>query len=96
MRLEAVVAGHPVLTTDTCGYAFHILQAGAGEVCESPFSQDDLNGRLLRMLTSAERSLWQRSGIDYGQREDLYSMPETVAAMIEQFAQQRREQRGAV
>ena len=94
--LEAVVAGLPVLTTDTCGYAFHILQAGAGEVCESPFSQDDLNGRLLRMLTSAERSLWQRSGIDYGQREDLYSMPETVAAMIEQFAQQRREQRGAV
>jgi UDP-glucose:(heptosyl)LPS alpha-1,3-glucosyltransferase len=94
--LEAVVAGLPVLTTDTCGYAFHILQAGAGEVCESPFSQDDLNGRLLRMLTSPERSLWQRSGIDYGRREDLYSMPESVAAMIEQFAQRRRAQRGAV
>lgn len=90
--LEAVVAGLPVLTTDTCGYAFHILQAGAGEVCESPFSQDDLNGRLLRMLTSPERTLWQRSGIDYGHREDLYSMPETVAVMIEQFAHQRRDQ----
>jgi len=93
--LEAVVAGLPVLTTDTCGYAFHVLQAGAGQVCESPFSQDDLNGRLLRMLTSAERALWQRSGIDYGRHEDLYSMPESVAAMIEQFARRRREQRGA-
>lgn len=94
--LEAVVAGLPVLTTDTCGYAFHVLVSGAGEVCESPFSQDDLNGRLLRMLTSSERGLWQRSGIDYGRREDLYSMPETVAAMIEQFAARRRVQRGAV
>jgi len=93
--LEAVVAGLPVLTTDTCGYAFHILQAGAGEVCESPFSQDDLNGRLLRMLTSPERALWQRSGIDYGRREDLYSMPESVATMIEQFALQRGK-RGAL
>lgn len=94
--LEAVVAGLPVLTTDTCGYAFHIVNAGAGEVCESPFSQDDLNGRLLRMLTSPERTLWQRSGIDYGRREDLYSMPETVAAMIETFVLRRREQGGAV
>lgn len=94
--LEAVVAGLPVLTTDTCGYAFHVLRAGAGEVCESPFSQDDLNGRLQRMLTSTQRALWQRSGIEYGRREDLYSMPETVAAMIEQFTQRRIEQRGAV
>ncbi len=92
--LEAVVAGLPVLTTDTCGYAFHIQQASAGEVCESPFSQDDLNGRLLRMLTSSERALWQRSGIEYGRSEDLYSMPETVAAMIEQFARQRSGHRG--
>ncbi len=93
--LEAVVAGLPVLTTDTCGYAFHVLQAGAGQVCESPFSQDDLNGRLLHMLTSSERLLWQRSGIDYGRREDLYSMPQRVAEMIEQFAQARAAGRGA-
>jgi len=93
--LEAVVAGLPVLTTDTCGYAFHVLQAGAGEVCESPFRQDDLNARLLRMLTSAERALWQRSGIDYGHREDLYSMPESVAAMIERFATRQHQQQEA-
>jgi UDP-glucose:(heptosyl)LPS alpha-1,3-glucosyltransferase len=84
--LEAVVAGLPVLTTDTCGYAVHVRASGAGQVCESPFSQDDLNGRLLHMLTSGERLLWQRSGIDYGRREDLYSMPQHVAGMIEQFA----------
>ncbi len=93
--LEAVVAGLPVLTTDTCGYAFHVLNSGAGQVCESPFSQDDLNGRLLHMLTSSERVLWQRSGIDYGRREDLYSMPQRVAQMIEQVAQARTAGRGA-
>ena len=39
--LEALTHGLPVLTTDTCGYAPHILKASAGAVIESPFSQDD-------------------------------------------------------
>ena len=38
--LEAVVAGLPVLATETCGYAYHIQQANAGVVCPEPFSQE--------------------------------------------------------
>ncbi len=80
--LEATIAGLPVLTTDTCGYAFHIEKAESGQVCPSPFSQEDLNRRLANMMTSDERPVWSRNGIRYGQTHDLYSMPERVAEMI--------------
>ncbi|MDP1930040.1 MAG: glycosyltransferase family 4 protein [Gammaproteobacteria bacterium] len=88
--LEATIAGLPVLTTDTCGYAFHITRAGAGEVCSSPFSQADLNRRLLQMLTSDQRSIWHANGIRYGQTVDLYSMPTTVAGLIQTLITARR------
>ncbi len=81
--LEATIAGLPVLTTDTCGYAFHITRAGSGEVCASPFQQEDLNARLLHMLTSEQRDSWRHNGIQYGRSEDLYSMPETAVDIIE-------------
>ena len=84
--LEAVIAGLPVLTTATCGYAFHIERAGAGIVSASPFDQKRLNKQLLEMLTSPEREQWRANGIAYGRTQDLYSMPETVASLIEDLA----------
>lgn len=84
--LEATVAGLPVLTTDTCGYAFHIEQAESGEVCTSPFDQQNLNQRLLKMLISPQRQQWSENGLHYADTADLYSMPETAASLIEQFA----------
>lgn len=92
--LEATIAGLPVLTTDTCGYAFHIEKAGAGIVCKSPFEQTALNRNLEYMLHSEQRAQWHDNGIVYGQTKDLYSMPETVAAMIEEFTAQRSSEGG--
>ncbi len=83
--LEATIAGLPVLTTDTCGYAFHVETAGSGQVCTSPFAQSDLNQRLARMLTSEQASQWRANGVKYGQEADLYSMPETAVDLIEKF-----------
>lgn len=80
--LEAVVAGLPVLTTDTCGYAFHVLQSGAGRVLDSPFVQVELNAELARMLQSPQRGEWAQRGIAYGRSQDLYSMPELAARLI--------------
>ncbi|OGT74168.1 MAG: glucosyltransferase I RfaG [Gammaproteobacteria bacterium RIFCSPLOWO2_02_FULL_57_10] len=94
--LEATIAGLPVLTTDTCGYAFHITRAGAGEVCASPFSQNDLNRRLLQMLLSDQRSQWRANGIRYGQTADLYSMPTTVAGLIETLVSAKHRAREEV
>ena len=50
--LEAITAGVPVLTTNVCGYAHHVQQAGAGTVLSSPFNQDQLNRELAALLVS--------------------------------------------
>lgn len=79
--LEAVVAGLPVLTTASCGYAYHVEQAQAGLVCPEPFSQAVLNMALVSML-QADRSAWRANGIRYGQQHNLYDMPQTVARLL--------------
>lgn len=84
--LEATIAGLPVLTTASCGYSFHIEQAQSGEVCTDPFEQQELNGRLLSMLQQLEVESWSDNGIDYGKKEDLYSLPEHAAELIEKLS----------
>lgn len=92
--LEAVVAGLPVLCTDTCGYAFHVLEAGAGRVLESPFRQDRLDALLGEMLDQGRRE-WRDKGIAYGRTHDLYHLHEKVAALLcgERAASEGREAR---
>jgi len=80
--LEALIAGLPVLTTDTCGYAFHVERAEAGRVLHSPFDQHQLNRDLAVMLSSRDWRRWSANGIAYGRREDLYSMPELASRII--------------
>ncbi len=80
--LEALVAGLPVLTTDSCGYAFHVERSKGGCVVPSPFQQERLNRELLQMLDSPRRDEWRSNGIAYGVVEDLYSMPELAADII--------------
>ncbi|MDT8429309.1 MAG: glycosyltransferase family 4 protein [Pseudomonadales bacterium] len=91
--LEAIIAGLPVLTTDTCGYAFHVLQADAGQVCVSPFKQQDLNERLAQMLLSEQRSQWSHNGLRYGEQKDLYAMQEHALNEIEAFVHARGKRR---
>ena len=84
--LEATIAGLPVLTTSTCGYSFHIEKARSGEVCGEPFSQDELNRRLLYMLQNLQTAPWSENGLAYGKAADLYSLPQAAADFIEQMA----------
>ncbi len=79
--LEAIVSGLPVLATASCGYAFHVEQAGAGLVCPEPFRQDTLNNLLQQML-QADRAPWRAAGINYGRTQDLYDMPAAVARLV--------------
>jgi len=80
--VEALVAGLPVLTTATCGYAFHVENARAGRVVPSPFQQSVLNQTLHDMLRAEQRKAWSANGIAYGQQEDLYSLHEKAAEYI--------------
>lgn len=81
--LEAMTAGLPVLTTDTCGYASHVANAGAGVVLPSPFSQNECNRALAGMLASGRLSEWRANGVAYARREDLYSCHERAVDIIE-------------
>jgi len=83
--LEATIAGLPVLTTASCGYAFHIEKAGSGEVCGQPFDQLELNGRLATMLERLDSAPWSANGLEYGKNDELYSQAEAVADLIEKF-----------
>ncbi len=85
--LEAIAAGLPVLTTSSCGYAFHVEKAQAGIVCPMPFEQEYLNEQLEAMLLSDEKSVWKANGIAYGQEQDLYSMPQTLVNLLVRAAQ---------
>lgn len=81
--LEAMTAGLPVLTTDTCGYAFHVERAEAGIVLPSPFRQEDCDRALAEMLTSDRVPAWRANGVAYAAREDLYSCHERAVEIIE-------------
>ncbi|MEN8261059.1 MAG: glycosyltransferase family 4 protein [Pseudomonadota bacterium] len=88
--LEALVAGLPALVTDVCGYAFHVTRARAGRVIPSPFRQEDLNHLLLEMLTCPDPAKWSKNGIAYGMTEDLYSLPDVAADLIEAVGRKKR------
>lgn len=83
--LEALGAGLPVLTVDTCGYAHYIKEAQAGLVLASPFLQQQLNEALQKMLLLAHRKPWQQNALAFAKRSELYQMPEKAADLIEFF-----------
>ena len=87
--IEAMAAGLPVLATDICGYAFHIKKADAGLLIPSPFRQQDFNKMLAHMITSDERQKWKDNGLRYVSGNDVFSMPEKAADIIEACARQK-------
>lgn len=88
--LEAAIAGLPVLTTASCGYAPYIDKAGAGYVCAEPFSQDELNSNLQDMLNKLPEAPWSENGLAFGKQDELYMMPEQAADFVEQWVAQKR------
>lgn len=84
--LEATIAGLPVLTTASCGYAFHIKKAQSGLVCDEPFDQRQLNDNLTQMLNELDTASWSADGLQYGKRDELYSQAAFVSDFIENFS----------
>ena len=86
--LESLVAGLPVLTTDACGYAPYIEEAGAGKVLPAPFDQERLNQWLAEMLNDTrQRALWSQAGIAFGRTRDLFGLHARAADVIDRVVQ---------
>jgi UDP-glucose:(heptosyl)LPS alpha-1,3-glucosyltransferase len=63
--LEALACGLPTLVTSTCGYAYHVKDADAGQVAPEPYDQTIFNQMFLDMMQSPERQRWQGAGVAY-------------------------------
>jgi UDP-glucose:(heptosyl)LPS alpha-1,3-glucosyltransferase len=60
-----------------------MADADCGRVVPTPFVQDTLDRLLAEMLASNEqRVLWSQNSLAFGERADLYSMPERAADVI--------------
>ncbi|WP_175530223.1 glycosyltransferase family 4 protein [Desulfobacula phenolica] len=81
--IEALAANVPVLTTDICGYSFHVTCAQGGQVVRDPFNQEELNQALSFMLTSDQRNVWQANCKKYIEHTDIFSRSQKVADFIE-------------
>ena len=84
--LEAMVSGLPVLTTTTCGYACYIEKSKSGLVCAEPFNQEELNQKLCLMIKNEDEVCWSENGLKYERENDLYSLHEKAANLIDKFA----------
>lgn len=91
--LEAIVAGLPVLVSDVCGYAKHVLHAQAGELLEQPDNASRTAAQIAGMLATSSLKRWSEQALNYAETEDLYSMPDKAAQIIRQMAANRLEEK---
>jgi len=90
--LEAMVTGLPVIAAENCGYAHYIQEANGGLVCKQPFEQIQLNQMLNEILTDNQlRINYGKSGREYCQTADIYSMVEKGVRVILNRARKNRE-----
>lgn len=92
--LEAVIAGLPILTTASCGYAFHVERSNAGFVVKEPYQQKCLNDAFINMIQilnqlGKSRSDWSSNGLIYGSEGAFFEMPEVAVNKIEAIAERK-------
>lgn len=81
--IEAMLAGLPVITTNTCGYSHYVNRANAGVVMPYPFNQEKFNDLFAKMLTSPNRAFWQANGKQLAKSNDLFNRTEVAVELIE-------------
>lgn len=88
--LEALASGLPTLVTATCGYAFHVAEAHAGLVANSPFNQGDFNRLFLQMKESTEREQWRRNGLAHARQVMAANDGSAEARVLIEVAEKKR------
>ena len=92
--LEAMIAGTPVLVTDSCGYAHYVREGNAGLVTPSPYHQRTFNAQLVELLTSRERACWARNGAALAGDHAIHQLAPIAVDLFEGFAAQKPSSAG--
>lgn len=87
--LEAMVAGLPVITTDVCGYAHYVAQQQMGLVLRAQDADGELAAAIAK-IAAQPAAHWRERARQFVAREDVFSMTERAALVIEQTAQRKR------
>ncbi len=93
--LEGMACGTPMLVTESCGYASHVKEAGAGLVCPVPFSQETFNSLWLRMRQqlahdAKKQSDWSQHGLVYAKQIMQANDGRAEANILMQLASSKR------
>lgn len=84
--VEGIAAGIPVVTTSVCGYAFHVTDASAGVVLDSPFDQRAMNEACLSLCDEGRRRAMADHARRYAANTDLYGRAARGADLIEEWS----------
>ena len=86
--VEALVAGLPIIVSGICGYAHFVKEAECGIALSEPFNQTEMNQALEHLVSddSYRESCTQKAKY-FADHEDLYSMIERAADIIEKAKQ---------
>src|SRR5262249_37929916 len=60
-----------------------VEEADAGLVVRIPYDQQACNAKLVELLTSPQRTRWQRNGIAFGEQADVYRLVEHAVDRLE-------------
>ena len=82
--VEALVAGLPIIFSGICGYAHYVKEAECGIALSEPFNQTEINQALEHLVSDdVYREQCIQKAKYFADHEDLYSMIERAADIIE-------------
>lgn len=89
--LEGLVAGVPVIVSESAGFSVHVAQAGGGLVVpDTPWRQNLMDQALKELAGDVElRNRLGRQGWRYADETDLYHRPQVAADIIEKLAEEK-------
>ncbi|MEZ5502778.1 MAG: glycosyltransferase family 4 protein [Halioglobus sp.] len=88
--LEALAAGLPVVTCDSCGHAQHVAAARAGILLPAPFVQEQLDRAVMRYVDGVFRADCRNAALLYCRLTDLYSMYRRGGDLVEELIIEKR------
>jgi len=88
--LEAMIAGLPVVATQTCGYSHFVHEADMGEVIADDADPRAIADAVARLLQTFGAE-WQRRGKLFADNADIYDRPAQCVAIIESLATARAQ-----